>query len=65
MLPKIDVSLPAVGSLIPAIEYHQPAVSFCPKWVDLGEYELLDMVIPAELVFLPLLMAVIGFVFVL
>lgn len=52
-VPEINLDLPAVGELIPAIGFTSPGISLCPKYVDLGTFTVAGTEIPTDLLALP------------
>lgn len=63
ILPAINIELPAVGELIPAISLHSEGVSICPKWVDLGTFAIAEYEIPGDILLLPLLVFLLSLIF--
>lgn len=63
ILPDFGVHLPAVGENIPAIDFDSPGVSICPKWVNLGTFQVAGFEIPGDLIAIPALMFALYLVF--
>jgi len=53
LIPDFEIDLPAVGELIPPINWGIDGFSICPKWVDLGTFEILEIEIPLDILALP------------
>lgn len=53
LIPNFSIDLPAVGEVIPAVNWGIDGFSICPKWVDLGTFEILEIEIPLDILALP------------
>lgn len=53
IIPNFTIDLPAVGELIPAVNWGINGFSICPKWVTLGTFEILQIEIPMDILGLP------------
>ena len=63
IIPDFVINLPAVGEVIPVINWGINGMSICPMWVQIGDFQIADFVIPAELLFVPALMFILGLIF--
>lgn len=63
LVPEFLIHFDAVGSLVPEVNIDIRGMSICPKWVDLGTFQILEMDIPVDVMFIPAVIAVLFLIF--
>lgn len=63
LIPDISIDLPAVGELIPAVQFGTKSMAICPVWHDLGQFSIANIDIPIDILALPALVFVLLMIF--
>lgn len=58
IIPNWQVSIPALGEVVPAIDLGLQGMSICPTYIDLGSFSLGGIDIPGDILALPAMIAV-------
>lgn len=63
LIPDWNVHLDAVGEIIPEINWDITGFSICPLWVNLGQFNIMEIVIPGDILVIPVVIFVLGLIF--
>lgn len=63
IIPQFSIHLPAVGTVIPAIDWDGIGVSICPKWVNLGTFSVGTLTLPTDILMLPAVIFIMWLIF--
>lgn len=63
MVPEFSIDLPAYGELIPSVQMGVPGISYCPKLVTMGTFQLAGFEIPTDALLIPAVVFLILLIF--